>query len=122
MQIKRKKKLLKIFNFYLLIREATMRDVCKNYVDHERVSFATIEDKLKNLQNSTLPPPGRKWNLYTVQLEPVTPPSVHNITVRSLYHQSTCNHESKKNPNQGYGPRRGVKSKMFSVLGKWTQL
>ena len=59
-----------------------------------------------------------KWNLYTVQLEPVTPPSVHNIPVHSVYYQSTWNRESKKNLNQGYGLRRGVKSKMFS-LGSW---
>ena len=64
------------------------------------------------------PPLNWKRNLYTVQLEPVTPPSVHNIPVHSLYYQSTWNPESKKNLNQGYGLRRGVESKMFS-LGSW---
>ena len=47
-------------------------DLFKTYVEDKRVSFATIEDKLKNLQNSTplgLPPlPQDLRNLYTVLL------------------------------------------------------
>ena len=44
-------------------------DLFKTYVEDKRVSSATIEDKLKNLQNSTplgLPPPQDLRNLYTV--------------------------------------------------------
>ena len=69
-------------------------DLFKTYVEDKRVSSATIEDKLKNLQNSTplgLPPSPRDLRnlytvlLYTVHCTTVTPQSVHNITVRSLY-------------------------------------
>ena len=59
-------------------------DLFKTYVEDKRVSSATIEDKLKNLQNSTPPvtPPTQDLrNLYTVHCTTVTPQSVHNITV-----------------------------------------
>jgi len=51
----------------------------------------------------------RKRNLYTEQLEPVTPPNVHNTTVLLAISQSPSNHGTKK-MSPGYGPRRGSKS------------
>ena len=93
----------------------------------------TIVKPMRTMKKSPLPPSkinlkiyktrhplplNWKRNLYTVQLEPVTPPSVHNIpiqctlTLLSVYLKPWIKEELK------YGPRWGVKSKMFS-LGSW---
>ena len=105
------------------------------------VSSAIIEEILKSTNFTPTPPPHRtcvqyslslshlqvytttvrSQDLCTVQFEPVTPPSVHYTTVRSLKHQSSNNHHKKWNSYHGYGSRRGVKSKIFPTWGKSTQ-
>ena len=61
------------------------------------------------------PPPQEKELVHCVQLEPVTPPNVHNTIVLAAVHQSPSNHGTKK-MSPGYGPRRGSKSTGYGSI------
>ena len=43
--------------YFFLLKPPHPGGKCKTYVDNEKVSSATIEDKFKNLLNSTTPTP-----------------------------------------------------------------
>ena len=49
------------------------------------------------------------------QLEPVTPPNVHNTIILTAIPQSPSNHGTKK-MSPGYGPRRGLKSTGYGPI------